>query len=440
MNTNQTFTTNANITEDWNGGYKLEVNLSANSDLESWTLDFDLPYTINTEEDVYGVDLVNNGDGSYTISGQNDQVNLQQGQSIQLIFIVRDEISQAVLPEFQFPESTGATPTISEPKNSGNIINVDRDFGSNLENAIAAANNGDVVQLGNNTYYTDGITIDKDITIDGRENSVINGNGTSESILNLTSSATGATLQDIEITNGNNGIYAQGASNLTLQNLDVNNIGISQTIREGINNTGIVLNDADGSQLLDSEIHDIGRKGVSIGDTENATISNITVQNVNLEAEHAQSHDAAGVKFFNTNNVAIEDSSFSSINANNIWNDTTNSTTIVGNVIEDVGDEFLVPDFNNNVDITGIYNEKSSNSIVRNNDATAVDEFTAFRATEFTTETMTIENNNFSSSELGSQDYWVNESIEKLIATTENPDEANFSLFAEEYYEQANIG
>ena len=58
------------ITEDWNGGYKLEVDLTAKSDANNWKLDFNLPYTIR---EVYGVDLINNGNGSYSINGQNDQ-------------------------------------------------------------------------------------------------------------------------------------------------------------------------------------------------------------------------------------------------------------------------------------------------------------------------------------------------------------------------------
>ena len=53
---------------------------------------------------------------------------------------------------------------------------------------------------------------------------------------------------------------------------------------------------------------------------------------------------------------------------------------------------------------------------------------------------MTMEGNDFSSSEINTQDYWVNESAEKLIATTEDPAEANFNLFADEYFAQANIG
>lgn len=321
-----------------------------------------------------------------------------------------------------------------------NTIDVDRDFDGNLEDAIDNSDDGDVIQLGSNTYYTSGITIDKDITIDGQEGSIVDGGGTEQSIFNLTPNAAGATIQDIAITNGNNGIYGYGASNVTLENLEIYDIGIDRTVRDGANNTGIILNNVDGAKILNSSINNVGRKGVGIGDTDGVTISGLTVQNVNLQAQHSQSHDAAGVKFYNTNDAIIENSYFWDINAINIWNDTTNGTIIRDNVSENVGEDFLKPDFNDNVNITGIYNEKSSNSLIKNNQVTSIDGFSSLRATEFSTETMTLEDNDFSFYELGTQDYWVNEEAEKLIATTEDPDEANFSLFANEYYEQANIG
>ncbi|MGB5712699.1 MAG: right-handed parallel beta-helix repeat-containing protein [Waterburya sp.] len=332
--------------------------------------------------------------------------------------------------------SKTATKTEDEPK----IINVDRDFKGNLENAIAAAKDGDLVQLGNDTYYTEGIRLNKDITIDGQKGSVIDGGGTSESIFYLTASASGATIQDVEITNGNNGIFAEGASNLTLQNLDINNIGINQTIRNGPNNTGIILSHAEGLRLLDSKIHNIGRKAVGIENTDGGIISGLSIEDVNLRAQHTQSHDAAGIKFFNTNDITVKDSYFSDINGISIWNDTNNSTTIENNVIENVGEDFLAPSFNQQVDIFGIYDEKSYNSVIKNNEVTAIDDFSAFRATEFSGETMTLEDNNFSSSKLGTTDYWVNELAEKLVALTEDPDQADFSLFAEEYSAYANIG
>ena len=449
------------IVEDWEGGYKLELDLKALSNANDWKINFKLPYAISA---TYGVDIVDNGNGSYTISGQDGWANLKQGQSIQPIIIVDDSGKEAFTPVASGVNSNSATTLKSiktvlsnkynapepssdqnqeiavTPDSYGKTISVDNEFSGNLEGAVASANDGDVVQLGGKTYYTSGITIDKDITIDGQSGSVVNGGGTDNAIFDLTSGASGATIRDIEITNGNNGITGSGASNLSLDNLDINNIGINRTIRDGPNNIGISLGHAEGLKLTNSKIHNIGRKGVAVGDTNGATVSNLDVSNINLKAEHSQSHDAAGIKFFNTNNIILADSSFSHINANYIWNDTTNATTIKNNVVSNVGEDFLAPAFNHDVYLQGIYNEKSSNSIVKNNRTTAVEGFLGLKATEFTTETMKLENNNFSSFQLGTTDYWINESAEKLIATTENPDKANFSLFANEYYAQANIG
>ena len=480
------------VVEDWYGGYKLEADLMAKSNLQDWQVDFSLPYTIR---ETYGVNISDRGNGNYTIKGLDNQANLRSGQFLRPIFIVDDNGQEAIAPKPMFsntetetktetepmpvPEVSSNTETETEtetepmpvpentnvpepatsspapvsnqktgrgedisaqPEGNGKIINVDSEFGGNLQNAIDASNNGDVILLSNNVYYTDGLTLDKDITIDGQQGSIINGRGTSESIINLTSNAAGATIQDVEITNGSIGIYGYKVFDLTLQNLDINNIGLDQTVRDGQYNTGIVLNGADGLRLVNSDIYDVGRKGAGVNDTDGAYLSGLNVRNVNLAAQHVQSFDAAGVKFFNTNDVVVKDSYFSDINANHIWNDTTNATTIKGNVVSDVGSDFSPPDFNPYVDITGIYNEKSSNSIVRNNEGTAVDDFTAFKATEFSTETMVLENNNFSSFELNTTDFWANEEAEKLIATTEDPYEADFSLFADEFFAQANIG
>ena len=356
-----------------------------------------------------------NADSLYTVDGSEES---QIGESV-------------------FYETTNEQ--FAAPAN-GNVVDVENDFNGDLAGAIASANSGDTVELGNNVYYTDGIVIDKNIVLSGQEGSVINGNGTGESIIRITSEGSGATVQNIEITNGNNGIFGDNATNLTLQNLDINNIGIDQTIRDGQNNTGIILNKANGTQVLDSRLNNIGRKGIGIGDTSDALISNVVVENVNLDAQHAQSHDAAGVKFFNTFNTTVQDSYFDNINANHIWNDTTNSTTIEGNTIEGVGDSFVIPDFNDNVDISGIYNEKSVDSTVRGNTADSLDEFLAYNATAFTTESMALEDNIFSHSGVNTTDFWTNQEAEIQIATTQNPNDANFDLFSQDYYAQANIG
>ena len=427
------FNFNSQILEDWKGGYKLEIDLRAKFYVEDWEVDFSLPYTIR---EVYGADLIDRGNGNYTIIGQNDQVDLQRGQSISPLFSIEDNGKRALLPKFISSDSK----TSLKRKNGQKIINVDRDFDGDLESAIAAAKNGDVVKLGKKTYYTSGIILDKNITIDGQKDSEINGEGTSESIFHLTRGASGAIIQDVEITNGNNGIFAEGVSDLTLRNLDINNIGINETIRNGPNNTGIILSHADGLKLLNSKIHNIGRKAVGLENTDGGLISGLSIEDVNLEAQHAQSHDAAGVKLFNTNDIAVKDSYFSDINAVHIWNDTNNNATIANNVIENVGEDFLAPAFNQHVDVFGIYDEKSANSVIKDNEVTAVDEFTAFRVTEFSSETLTLEDNDFSSQQLGTTDYWVNEAAEKLIALTVDPDKADFSLIAEEYLTYANIG
>ena len=296
------------------------------------------------------------------------------------------------------------------------------------------------MQLGNETYETSGLIVDKDITIAGLKSSIVDGGGTSAPIFDLTEDASGATIRNIEITNGNIGINAFGATDLTLQDLEVHNIGIDETIRYGQNNVAINLFYADGFELLDSEIYNVGRKGVGINDTDGGIVEGLTLEDINLDAEHAQSFDAAGIKLFNTNDITISENELTGINAFHIWNDLTNATTIEGNTITGVGQDFVRPDFNQNVIVSGIYNEKSYESVVENNTVTTVDDYVAFDATVFTTETMELGENEFDSIELNTTDYWANEEAERIVAITEDPAEANFSLFADDFFEDANIG
>ena len=331
------------------------------------------------------------------------------------------------------------TPTETEDI-EGNIIDVDNDFGGDLEQAVSAAKDGDTVQLGANTYETSGISIYKDITIDGEEGTVIDGGGAAKTVFRLPANASGTTIQDLEITNANNGVYSEGASDITLQNLDINNIGLSEVIRDGKNNTAIIIDRTDGFELRDINIDNIGRKAVGISSSVDGVVSGLSITNVNLDAQHAQSFDVGGIKFFNTHDVLVENNYLSNINGNHIWNDTTNDTRIINNVIEGVGEVFQAPEFNNRVNAAGVYNEKSSNSLVEGNTSTAAEGFLGLRMTEWTMETGTLGENNFSTAETYTTDFWVNEEAEKLIATTEDPDAADFSLINDEFFAQANIG
>ena len=138
MAINNTFNTNSVITEDWNGGYKLELGLTAEANADNWTVDFQLPYTI---DQAYGADIVDNGNGNYTISGQNNQASLDRGQSINSVFIIEDYGQEAVMPQidssittsFQpIEESTTEESTADnaiQPENGRNILDVDSNFG-----------------------------------------------------------------------------------------------------------------------------------------------------------------------------------------------------------------------------------------------------------------------------------------------------------------------
>ena len=90
-------TASGEIVEDWNGGYKLEIDLEAKSKVKNWQLDFNLPYEIR---EVYGVDLIDHDNGNYTIKGQDNWINLKKGQSIKPIFIIDDGGQTALTPEF----------------------------------------------------------------------------------------------------------------------------------------------------------------------------------------------------------------------------------------------------------------------------------------------------------------------------------------------------
>ncbi|BAZ46748.1 putative endoglucanase [Chondrocystis sp. NIES-4102] len=126
MATNQTsnsiFNTNPTIVEDWNGGYKLELDITAKAAANNWKLDFNLPYKISA---AYGVDLIDKGNGNYSIDGQNDQVNLQSGQSIKPILIINDGGKQALIPQFNSsgsPSTPTSTAPVTIPNNEGSTV------------------------------------------------------------------------------------------------------------------------------------------------------------------------------------------------------------------------------------------------------------------------------------------------------------------------------
>ncbi len=110
---NSNLSANSIITDDWNGGYRIEVDLTSDVNAKGWTLDFDLPGTIRG---AYGVDLVDNGNGNYTISGQGDFQDLEKSETAKAIFIVDDNGQKAVTPQFSASDDNQLIGSvISEP-------------------------------------------------------------------------------------------------------------------------------------------------------------------------------------------------------------------------------------------------------------------------------------------------------------------------------------
>ena len=121
MATNQTqLKTNAYIPEDWYGGYKLEIDLTAETQLNDWKLDFNLPYNIT---ETYGVKLTDNGNGSYSFQGEEYNSSLDAGETIKAIFIVEDNGKQALLPQFQLNSTETTTGTSNDSNNNNNNNN-----------------------------------------------------------------------------------------------------------------------------------------------------------------------------------------------------------------------------------------------------------------------------------------------------------------------------
>ena len=171
---NSNLYSNSYISQKWNGGYKLEVDLTSEFNVDNWTLDFDLPYSIRG---AYGVDLVDNGDGNYTISGQGNWQNLEPGETAKAIFIIDSNAQEATIPEFiasgssvltkseMTKQQVTASPKVVEDWNGGYKLEVDLTSESKasdwtldfeLPYSIRGAYGVDLVDNGGNNYSISG--------------------------------------------------------------------------------------------------------------------------------------------------------------------------------------------------------------------------------------------------------------------------------------------
>ena len=120
---NSTLSANSYVSQDWKGGYKLEVDLTSSAIAKDWKLNFNLA-TDYSIRGAYGVDLVNNGKGNYTIDGQGNGQTLDPGETVKAIFVIDDLGKNAVVPKFTSLMGSPISNPVSAPQLSKNAISV----------------------------------------------------------------------------------------------------------------------------------------------------------------------------------------------------------------------------------------------------------------------------------------------------------------------------
>ena len=103
---------NSYISKNWGSGYKLEVDLTSESVIEDWKLDFKLPQG-STIRDTYGVELVDNGSGNYSISGTGSRETVRPGEIDKAIFVIDTKNTQAIVPNFKLDALTATSSKIT---------------------------------------------------------------------------------------------------------------------------------------------------------------------------------------------------------------------------------------------------------------------------------------------------------------------------------------
>ncbi len=120
---NSTLSANSYVSEDWKGGYKLEVDLTSSAVAKDWKLNFNLA-TDYSIRGAYGVDLVSNGKGNYTIDGQGNGQTLDPGETVKAIFVIDDLGKNAVIPKFTSLMGSVISNPVSAPQLSKSAISV----------------------------------------------------------------------------------------------------------------------------------------------------------------------------------------------------------------------------------------------------------------------------------------------------------------------------
>jgi len=202
-----------------------------------------------------------------------------------------------------------------------------------IQDAIDAANDGDIIQVYNGTYY-ENIFINKSLKLIGKDNPVINGN---EEMYTVLMQCSNTNITGFIIQNGKTGIYIGGPKNITHNNI-LNNIIIN-------NIDGIYLQDSSYNNQIFGNIFEKNAEGIHL---YNSTSNNIVFNTLKNHSSYAISLWETS----NKNNISKNNISYTDGIAIKRW---SNNNKIAYNKINE-GTIKVDYSFNNNISRNEISN------------------------------------------------------------------------------------
>ena len=179
-----------------------------------------------------------------------------------------------------------------------------------ISSAIENANPGDVIEIENGTYH-ENIVLDKQLTLRGVGNSIIEGDGVESTILVM---ADGCAIENLVVRGSGNphaGIEICSNNNNIVGNIITQNAGYGVCVSDASNNTissntikengfsGVQLEEAGQNTISGNTVTSNSKSGISLFQSEN----NLVTDN------DADNNNEAGIRLENSNQNSIEDNS-----------------------------------------------------------------------------------------------------------------------------------
>jgi len=257
-----------------------EITISGESSVEvGETIQFTAT-TDGANQDVAWTVYLGDGSGSsYGDAAINQDTGLLTANAEGKVIVIASALDGSLITKNYEVTITPA------PEPVGSVHNTTQDnFYETIQEAIDEANDGDTIEIGDDTYNEDLQVNKADLTLTNGSSPVVNGQ------INVT--ASGVTISGLTITNptGGYGVVVNGATDVVIDNNVFTDIGSS--LAEG-SAQAVYLNGSE-AEITNNEIANIGNtslvrsggsssKGVYVGDTAGSgTLSGILIENNNL--------------------------------------------------------------------------------------------------------------------------------------------------------------